>query len=191
MHVYVHACARATLSHSLLTILRGAVVRVVCGKYRARAGDAPDTPDAHDLQGALFFEYHNKTEVNRSNFGLTNNVGCTGRVRGRGDPRPVRTGSDRALRGYPRSTSKSCLRQSGPRAVFLNLGLGKREFEDTGTQTRSAFFKSTFQTFGFQGAELCYLYPGLVNCMMWRTGSRNEPAGVCDGRSGGHAEFED
>jgi hypothetical protein len=34
-------------------------------------------------------------------------------------------------------------------ARCLNLGLGKCEFADTGTQMRSTFFNSTFQTFGF------------------------------------------
>jgi hypothetical protein len=71
-------------------------------------------------------------------------------------------------------------------ARCLNFGLGKREFADTDTQTRSTFFNSILQTFGFQGAA----FISAVNCMIWRTGSRNEPAEDCEGRSGGRRSLK-
>jgi hypothetical protein len=39
-------------------------------------------------------------------------------------------------------------------ARCLNLGLGKREFANAGTQMRNTFFNITFQTFGFHGAAI-------------------------------------
>ena len=111
------------------------------------------------------------SEANRSNCGLsnsacctggqTNSAGCMSRVRGRGDPGPVRIGSDRAIRRYPRSTSESCKGQPGKHGdtiYIVTMKLGKRgnhvEFENTCTQMRVTCFDSTVQTFGFQGAAV-------------------------------------
>ena len=71
------------------------------------------------------------------------------------------SGSDRAMREYPRSTSESFDGNPDPTRC-LNFELGKREFFvefedigwDTGTQIRGTCTDSIFQTFGFQGADV-------------------------------------
>ena len=100
------------------------------------------------------------------------------------------SGSDRAMREYPRSTSESFDGNPDP-ARCLNIELGKRgffvEFEDigrdTGTQIRVHALIVFFRRLGSR-EQMLFLYKvGKLHAV--EIGSKNEPAEYYKGRSGG------
>ena len=116
-------------------------------------------------------------------------AGCTG-YEEEEIPDRSGSGSGRAMREYPRSTSESFDGNPDP-ARCLNIELGKRRFfvefedigRDIGTQVRVHALIVFFERLGSR-EQMFFLY-GVGKLYAVETGSRNEPAEYYKGRSGG------